>query len=279
MASNKPDDSIRVYSILGKPEGKIIKMGDICVTKKFHKNYLSDYNGWSLLNRGHPGQFDKALSDDLIEKAKQRAKELNADAIVDLSVDQEHHAWTCYGTAVRVLKESSSKERNNNVREGKDDAPPAKKKAKASDIFRTTPEEAPPGEKAKFNPFHAFKALKPREEVPPPSRKEEAAKKESRSEELNNVKKEKYEDASPSRKMMHAPKKLSPVLADIVGKRVASRAELMKLVWSYIKEKQLQDPDDKQYFTPDKKMSKVFGADKIRAFGMAKYIGPHISDI
>ena len=196
MASNKPDDSIRVYSILGKPEGKIIKMGDICVIKKFHKNYLSDYNGWSLLNRGHPGQFDKALSDDLIEKAKQRAKELNADAIVDLSVDQEHHAWTCYGIAVRVLK---------------------------------------------------------------------VAKKEWRSEEANNVKKEKEEDASPAKKMKPmetkttqtesnstegnnntnangptAPKKLSPELAGIVGKKVASRAELMKLLWTYIKDKQLQ---------------------------------------
>ena len=37
-----------------------------------------------------------------------------------------------------------------------------------------------------------------------------------------------------------APKKLSPELADIVGKKEASRAELMKLLWAYIKEKNLQ---------------------------------------
>merc|ERR1712117_290037 len=108
-------------------------------------------------------------------------------------------------------------------------------------------------------------ALKPREEVPPPSRKVETAKKESNSEE------EKDEDASPVKNIIYAPKKLSPELADIVGKTVASRAELMKLVWNYIKEKQLQDPDNKQYFTPDKKMAKVFGANKMKGFGMAKF--------
>merc|ERR1711956_81112 len=54
-----------------------------------------------------------------------------------------------------------------------------------------------------------------------------------------------------------APKKLSPELADIVGKKTASRAELMKLLWAYIKKNNLQDPDNKQYFVPDKKMAKV----------------------
>ena len=37
-----------------------------------------------------------------------------------------------------------------------------------------------------------------------------------------------------------APKKLSPELADIVGKKEASRAELMKLLWAYIKKNNLQ---------------------------------------
>ena len=39
---------------------------------------------------------------------------------------------------------------------------------------------------------------------------------------------------------INAPKKLSPELADIVGKKEASRAELVKLLWAYIKEKNLQ---------------------------------------
>ena len=39
------------------------------------------------------------------------------------------------------------------------------------------------------------------------------------------------------------------------------------------------DPENKQYFTPDKKMAKVFGADKIRGFGMAKFLSQHLSDL
>ena len=68
------------------------------------------------------------------------------------------------------------------------------------------------------------------------------------------------------------PMKLSPDLADIVGKDEASRAECIKLLWDYIKKNNLQDPEDKQYFIPDKKMAKVFGIDRIRAFGMGKFL-------
>merc|ERR1712038_1054166 len=73
------------------------------------------------------------------------------------------------------------------------------------------------------------------------------------------------------------PMKLSPELADIVGKKEASRAECIKQLWAYIKKHNLQDPENKQYFTPDKKMSKVFGDDRIRAFGMAKFLSSHLS--
>merc|ERR1712037_225286 len=53
------------------------------------------------------------------------------------------------------------------------------------------------------------------------------------------------------------PMKLSADLAAIVGKDEASRAECIKLLWAYLKKNNLQDPENKQYFTPDKKMAKV----------------------
>ena len=73
--------------------------------------------------------------------------------------------------------------------------------------------------------------------------------------------------------------KLSAELADIVGKKEASRAECIKQLWAYIKKHNLQDPENKQYFTPDKKMAKVFGEDKIKGFSMAKFLTPHLSDL
>ena len=71
--------------------------------------------------------------------------------------------------------------------------------------------------------------------------------------------------------------KLSADLADIVGKKEASRSECIKLLWAYLKKNNLQDPENKQYFTPDKKMAKVFGTERIRAFGMAKFLSAHLS--
>merc|ERR1711936_258249 len=56
------------------------------------------------------------------------------------------------------------------------------------------------------------------------------------------------------------PMKLSADLADIVGKKEASRAECIKQLWAYIKKNNLQDPENKQFFNPDKKMAKVLEA-------------------
>lgn len=53
------------------------------------------------------------------------------------------------------------------------------------------------------------------------------------------------------------PLKLSADLADIIGKKEASRAECIKLLWAYLKKNDLLDPNNKQYFTPDKKLAKV----------------------
>ena len=74
------------------------------------------------------------------------------------------------------------------------------------------------------------------------------------------------------------PMKLSPELGDIVGKKEASRAECIKQLWAYIKKHNLQDPENKQYFTPDTKMIPIFGKDKIRAFGMAKFLKTHLTN-
>ena len=73
------------------------------------------------------------------------------------------------------------------------------------------------------------------------------------------------------------PYKLSAELADIIGMDEASRAGLMKHLWAYIKEKGLQDPENGHYFTPDKKMAKVFGKEKMRGFGMNKYLSDHMT--
>ena len=73
------------------------------------------------------------------------------------------------------------------------------------------------------------------------------------------------------------PYKLSAELADIIGMDQATRAGVVKHLWAYIKEKGLQDPENGQYFTPDKKMAKVFGKERLGGFAMQKFLPPHLS--
>ena len=88
-------------------------------------------------------------------------------------------------------------------------------------------------------------------------------------------------EASPAKKQsgITKPMKLSADLAAVVGQKQASRAECIKQLWAYLKKNNLQDPENKQYFTPDKKMAKIFGTEKIRGFGMAKFLTSHLSEL
>merc|ERR1711872_613818 len=70
--------------------------------------------------------------------------------------------------------------------------------------------------------------------------------------------------------------KLSADLAAIIGKKEASRPEITKDLWAYLKNNNLQDQENKQFFTPDKKMAKIFGNEKLKAFTMSKFINPHL---
>merc|ERR1712026_167850 len=76
------------------------------------------------------------------------------------------------------------------------------------------------------------------------------------------------------------PMTLSPELAAIVGAKKdekLARSEVVKRLWAYLKEKNLQDPANKQFFTPDKLMQPVFGNERMRAFAMSKYLKDHLS--
>merc|ERR1711962_1408737 len=74
---------------------------------------------------------------------------------------------------------------------------------------------------------------------------------------------------------------LSPELATLLGTKKGenlSRPEVVKRIWAYLKTNKPQAPDNKQYFTPDAKIEPIFGKDKVRAFGMAKFLKAHLSN-
>ena len=71
---------------------------------------------------------------------------------------------------------------------------------------------------------------------------------------------------------------VSNELADIIGMKKASRPQAIKGLWAYIKKHNLQDPAQRQYFTPDAKMAKVFGKAKMKTIHMSKYLSANLSD-
>jgi upstream activation factor subunit UAF30 len=86
--------------------------------------------------------------------------------------------------------------------------------------------------------------------------------------------------AETAQKNMQTPLKISSELANIIGteeNQLVSRPQVTKKLWAYIKEKNLQDPRNGQWFTPDDKMAVIFGPEKIKCFSMAKYLERHFS--
>ena len=72
-------------------------------------------------------------------------------------------------------------------------------------------------------------------------------------------------------------KTLSPELATVVNATELSRGEVMKRVWNYIKEHQLQDPHNKRLINPDQVLSKIFGTQEpVDMFKMTSLLNAHI---
>ena len=52
--------------------------------------------------------------------------------------------------------------------------------------------------------------------------------------------------------------------------------KIVKHLWAYLKEHNLQVPENKQWFTPEMAMESILGKEKIKAFGMTKYLKGHV---
>jgi upstream activation factor subunit UAF30 len=72
-------------------------------------------------------------------------------------------------------------------------------------------------------------------------------------------------------------KKISKELAVFLGKGdIMARTEIVKVLWAYIREHNLQNPENKREIFLDKKMERVFKCKQFTMFTMNKYIGAHI---
>ena len=68
---------------------------------------------------------------------------------------------------------------------------------------------------------------------------------------------------------------LSDELAEFMGKDTASRAEVTKAIWVYIKKHGLQDEDDKRTIIPDDELAQIIGKNPINMMKMTGVVSKH----
>lgn len=74
------------------------------------------------------------------------------------------------------------------------------------------------------------------------------------------------------------PMNLSAELQAVVGAGPMPRTEVTKLLWKYIKENNLQNPENKREIIADDKLRPIFGGkDKVNMFEMTKLVSAHLS--
>merc|ERR1711913_127899 len=66
-------------------------------------------------------------------------------------------------------------------------------------------------------------------------------------------------------KPLNVSNELAKIIGTAKGEQV-SRPQVVKKLWDYLKKNNLQDPEQKQWFTPDKTMQPIFGKEKIKCF-------------
>lgn len=72
------------------------------------------------------------------------------------------------------------------------------------------------------------------------------------------------------------PRRVSPEMQALVGVPEIPRTQVLKLIWAYIKENNLQDPENKKVIICDEKLKKIFGGrDRVGFLEIAGLISPH----
>ncbi|XWS62980.1 hypothetical protein CRYUN_Cryun06bG0057300 [Craigia yunnanensis] len=72
------------------------------------------------------------------------------------------------------------------------------------------------------------------------------------------------------------PRRVSPEMQAVVGVPEIPRTQALKLIWAYIKEHNLQDPENKKIIICDEKLKKIFGGkDRVGFLEIAGLISPH----
>ncbi|KAL0587125.1 hypothetical protein ABG067_003183 [Albugo candida] len=114
------------------------------------------------------------------------------------------------------------------------------------------------------------------------SEEDETPKKEPSKKKKKRLKKTTGDKASEDEKIpkrnsaFNAELAVSPELAQVLGSDRLARPTIVKLLWKYIHEHQLQDPTDKRKILLDDNLRNVFKRDSFTMFSMNKFVKRHV---
>src|SRR5918912_1077337 len=75
---------------------------------------------------------------------------------------------------------------------------------------------------------------------------------------------------------LQKPLQPSKELAAVVGSAPLPRGEVVSKVWDYIKQHNLQNPENRREILADAKLEPIFGKKKVTMFEMNKYLAQHL---
>lgn len=111
------------------------------------------------------------------------------------------------------------------------------------------------------------------------AQEKEAEEEEGSDEEINlkkNRKSDKVDKIVKRKGGFSKPSALSPQLQELVGVPELARTEVVKKIWAYIREKNLQNPDNRKKINCDKILRAIFQVDTVDMFKMNKLLSKHI---
>lgn len=88
--------------------------------------------------------------------------------------------------------------------------------------------------------------------------------------------------AAPKKKRKINPALLKPLapsqaLADVIGSKPASRPDIIKKIWDYIKKQGLQDSKNRRMINADDKLKALFGGKaQVSMFDLAKIVSANV---
>lgn len=79
--------------------------------------------------------------------------------------------------------------------------------------------------------------------------------------------------------VVQKPKRLSPALATICGRKLLSRHDALKAIWKYIKQHELQDPAQRTVIVCDDKLKAVTKKKRVTSAEILTCLGQHMTTL